>query len=81
MRLLEERCLSFLVIITSEGEAMASDEKIRLCIAYRCEYSITLCAEVRGRSGNLAEGVRGRQRRVHPSYIRYGFCQDGGDYP
>jgi hypothetical protein len=31
MRLLEERCLSFLAIITSEGEGMESDEKIRLC--------------------------------------------------
>lgn len=31
MRLLEERCLSFLSIIGSEGEAMAPDEKTRLC--------------------------------------------------
>ncbi|KAJ8596730.1 hypothetical protein M405DRAFT_804980, partial [Rhizopogon salebrosus TDB-379] len=52
-----------------------------LRIVVSIQYSITLCAGVRGRSGNLAEGVRGRQRRVHPSYIRYGFCQDDGDYP
>ncbi|KAG0703840.1 kinase-like domain-containing protein [Suillus ampliporus] len=31
MQLLEERCLSFLTIIKSEGEAMAPDEQTRLC--------------------------------------------------
>jgi len=31
MRLLEERCLSFLAIIQSEGEAMAPEEKVKLC--------------------------------------------------
>ncbi|KAG1752409.1 kinase-like domain-containing protein [Suillus paluster] len=33
MRLLEERCLSFLAIIKSEGEAMAPDEKTRICLS------------------------------------------------
>lgn len=31
MHLLEERCLSFLVVIQNEGEAMAPDERARLC--------------------------------------------------
>ncbi|OAX43390.1 kinase-like protein [Rhizopogon vinicolor AM-OR11-026] len=31
MRLLEDRCLSFTAIIEGEGEAMAQDEKTRLC--------------------------------------------------
>lgn len=46
MRLLEERCLSFLAIIQNEGEALAPDERARLCSgALRLVLLQTWCLE------------------------------------